>query len=333
MLREPISLVRPLSAFPAFAVSDFDALSGILEAQLGAKFAKLPVEGSDIEARAHAARLGESELWYCAYGMPLSVKFPDGDYLRLQMRHRGVGGTWQDGRLTAVNERQACISRAEVEIDFAEDFEQLVWRIPKGKLEQRLALMTGRPVGYALDFSPDLDLATPGGETLRQVFQCLLHAVESGVTPISHLVVRELEQAFISTFLATTDHAGRALLEAPVAKVGPWQVRRAEAHIEANWDKPITIEDLVEVSGASARSLFRTFKESRGCSPLEFARRLRLDHARRMLESPHAATTVTEVAFTCGFGDLGRFAKEFQRCFGELPSQLLARRRDITHVA
>ena len=62
---------------------------------------------------------------------------------------------------------------------------------------------------------------------------------------------------------------------------------------------------------------------------MEFARRLRLEHARRMLEQPSPATTVTDVAFACGFGDLGRFARDFQRMFGERPSALLARRRDI----
>jgi AraC-like DNA-binding protein len=324
---------RPLSAFPAFAVSNFDQLSGILEAQLGARIARMPVDGSHIEAVANAKRLENSEFWYCAYGMPLSVKFPDGDYLRLQLRHRGVGGTWQNGKLAAVTPTQACISRAEVEIDFAPDFEQLVWRVPKGKLEQRLALMTGRPIAYALDFAPALDLTSPKGAMLQQIVNCLRQTIEAGTMPASQLVVRELEQALVSAFLATADHSGRSLLEAEPARVGAAQVSRAEAHIEANWDQPITIEDLVAATGSSARSLFRSFKETRGCSPMEFARDLRLQHARKMLENAESATTVTDVAFACGFGDLGRFAKEFQRAFGQRPSELLAGRRRRIRLA
>ncbi|WP_374652417.1 AraC family transcriptional regulator [Dongia sp.] len=327
-----VSQSRPLSGHPAFAVSDFDRLAGILEAQFGADIAELPGAGH-VNATINCARLKDSELWYCIFGTPLSAKFPDSDHLRLQLQHRGVGGTWQGRRLAPVTEQFGCISRAEIEIDLAEDFEQLAWRIPKGKLEQKLSLMIGRPIGYALTFAPSLDLTSSAGAMLKQVFHCLLRAVECSSAPASHLVVAELEQALIGTFLATADHSGRALLEGRASRASPWQVRRAEAHIEANWDKPIAIEDLVAACGTSARSLFRSFKENRGCTPMEFTRRLRLHHARRMLEHPHPATTVTDVAFACGFGDLGRFAKEFHRAFGERPSELLARRRDNLAVA
>ena len=318
---------RPLEAFPAFAAANFDRLSDILENQLSAKFMRLPVRGDNIEAVANSAQLTHTQLWYCSYGMPLSVKFPDGDYIRLQMQHRGTGATWEQGRMTGITEQQACVSRAEVEIDFAPDFEQLVWRVPKGVLEQRLALMTGHPVGYALDFAPAIDLASPKGAIFKQLFDCLIQSVELQASPSKALVVRELEQTLISAFLATCDHSGRRLLDGEAARAGSRQLRRAEAHIEANWDRPITIEELVAASGTSARSLFRSFKENRGCTPMEFARSLRLQHARQMLEGAYDATTVSEVAFSCGFGDLGRFAKDFHRAFGQLPSEVLAKRR------
>ena len=327
-------LNRPLDAHPAFVAKDFDSLAGILETQLSAQFTHLPRDGRSIDARANAARLPQSELWYCAYGMPLTVQFPDSDYVRLQMPHKSVGATWaSNDQMTAISSSQACISTGKIEIDFAEDFEQIVWRLPKGKLEQKLALMTGRPIGYALEFPTTLDLATPQGATLSAIFNCLVQAVGATPTPMSNLVVAELEQAIIASFLATADHNCRGLLEGDAAKLAPWQVRRAENHIEANWDKPITIEDLAAVTGASSRSLFRTFKETRGCSPLDFVRRLRLTHAKRILERAADNITVTDVAFACGFGDLGRFSKDFLRSFGERPSDVLARKRGIVAAA
>jgi len=33
------------------------------------------------------------------------------------------------------------------------------------------------------------------------------------------------------------------------------------------------------------------------------------------------------VAFNCGFGNLGHFAREYREAFGELPSETLARAR------
>lgn len=323
---------RPLGAHPVFAAANFDDLSAILESRLNAKFVKLPPQESRIVARANAFGLSQSELWYCAYGMPLSVRFPEGDYLRLQFQHRGVGATWAGRGMSPVTETRACISSAAVEIDFAADFEQVVWRIPRGRLEQKLATLTGRPIGYELDFAPTLDLTRPQAMTLRRMFDCLVQAIDCGINGATSLVLAELEQAFIATFLATADHSGRALLEAEPARLAPWQVRRAESYIEAHWDQPVTIEDLARVTGCSARSLFRTFKASRGCSPLEFVRQQRLAQARRMLEETAGGANVTDVALACGFNDLGRFAKEYAQAYGERPSAVLTRRRGLIAV-
>ncbi len=102
-----------------------------------------------------------------------------------------------------------------------------------------------------------------------------------------------------------------------------WQVRRAEAYIEANWEQPLTIEALALVAGVSARTLFHSFKKSRGYSPMDFVKRIRLNHARRMLQDTHNSTSVTDVAFTCGFGNLGHFSGYYRRAFGETPSATL----------
>jgi transcriptional regulator GlxA family with amidase domain len=44
-----------------------------------------------------------------------------------------------------------------------------------------------------------------------------------------------------------------------------------------------------------------------------------------MLMMPDKTTSVTSVAFDCGFTNLGHFAKDYGKCFGELPSDTLNR--------
>lgn len=56
---------------------------------------------------------------------------------------------------------------------------------------------------------------------------------------------------------------------------------------------------------------------------MAFARRVRLTQARDMLAAPASGTTVTSVAFDCGFGNLGAFARYNQTSYGELPSATL----------
>jgi transcriptional regulator GlxA family with amidase domain len=95
--------------------------------------------------------------------------------------------------------------------------------------------------------------------------------------------------------------------------------------LDANWDKPITLELLSGITGASTRSLHEKFKQARGYSPMAFAKQVRLRRARELLSRPEPATSVTTVSSACGFGNLGHFAKDYFKIFGERPSETLAR--------
>ncbi len=317
----------PLDAHPVFRASTLDALEDAVDAHLAAKFVQLPARANEIDARANAFRLPNSSLWFCSYGIPLALKFPEPDHIRVQFHHAGVGATWINNELFPIGPQQGCISTTEAEIDFSPGFEQIVWRIPKDVMVRKLAGMMDCAVTCGLDFDPTLDLATPQAATLSRILDCLLHAADTVGGEAADVVLGELEQAMITAFLAASNHGCSGRLAKRPSSVAPRQVKRAEDYIEANWNQPLSIEDLAAAAGCSVRSLFRTFRQSRGYTPLEFARRLRLGHARRMLESADESTTVTSVAFACGFNDLGRFSKDFGQAFGELPSLVLSRSR------
>ena len=136
-------------------------------------------------------------------------------------------------------------------------------------------------------------------------------------------VLSELEQTLMVYFLIANRHNYSHLLYGDPVAPAPWQVRRAEEFIEANWNQPITIEALASVTGASVRSIFKAFRESRGYSPMTFLKKIRLERARDMLRTGDAQTSVTGVALACGFHNLGHFARDYRDCFGELPSETL----------
>ena len=58
---------------------------------------------------------------------------------------------------------------------------------------------------------------------------------------------------------------------------------------------------------------------------MAFVKQVRLRHAQDMLLNPDANTSVTGVAFACGFQNLGHFARDYRQTFGELPSATLGR--------
>ncbi|GAB2175609.1 helix-turn-helix domain-containing protein [Dongia sp. agr-C8] len=320
---------QPLAAYPAFACSDLDSLGQLVEGALSARIAKLSADTDDVDVQARHFALPNSGLWFCSYGIPLSLDFPDNDFVRIQINHRGSGATRFGQEEVAVTKSQACISTGAISIDFGEDFQQFVWRIPKENLVRRLSVLLGEPVSGELNFDAAVDLDKPESAVMLRMLECIVHAAGTMAGEPARIVFGELEQTLITAFLTGTCRDFRAQLERPTPTLAPRQVRRVEAYIESNWDQPVSIDELAGVAGASARSIFRAFKQSRGYTPQEFARKIRLKRARDMLLQTQLS--VTEIALACGFADASHFSREYKKAFGDRPSDM--RRREDLAVA
>jgi transcriptional regulator GlxA family with amidase domain len=71
------------------------------------------------------------------------------------------------------------------------------------------------------------------------------------------------------------------------------------------------------------------FKEVMGLTPVAFLIRLRLHRVRHaLLAAPPGSTTIAIEALRWGFWHLGEFARAYNDCFGELPSETLLRVRE-----
>lgn len=91
-----------------------------------------------------------------------------------------------------------------------------------------------------------------------------------------------------------------------------------------NLGEPVTVADLSRMAGVSERTLRAAFHDVIGVSPKRYAitQRLRAAHEALSAADPQS-TTVTDVAMTFGFFELGRFAGRYRHAFGEVPSQTL----------
>lgn len=107
----------------------------------------------------------------------------------------------------------------------------------------------------------------------------------------------------------------------------PRDVRRAIDCLRAGKDWKITTADLAAAAGVAERTLRKHFREFVGCSPLVYGRRLRLSAVRDELVRNPDDAMITEIATRHGFNHLGRFSREYRRCFGELPSSTVRRHR------
>jgi AraC-like DNA-binding protein len=214
-------------------------------------------------------------------------------------------------------------------VDLAASYETLLLLIKPQILAAKLAAIIGRPICGPLNFHPAQDYTRPAAKALRDHFLLLVEMVTTAAAPISRVLLGEFEQTLLVMFLHANRHNYDRLLARPTADPGLGQVRRAEEYLEANAQRPITLEGVVEAIGVGALDLCRSFRNSRGCSPMQFVRRVRLGHAHESLQYPDAATTVAAVAADSGYADLARFDQDYVQAFGERPAQTLGRSKGV----
>jgi transcriptional regulator GlxA family with amidase domain len=99
---------------------------------------------------------------------------------------------------------------------------------------------------------------------------------------------------------------------------------RVTAYLRDHVGQPVRVADLSRMVGVSERTLRAAFHDVIGISPKRYAITLRLRAARTALSNadPHT-TTVTDIATTFGFYELGRFAGRYRHTCGEVPSRTL----------
>jgi transcriptional regulator GlxA family with amidase domain len=94
-------------------------------------------------------------------------------------------------------------------------------------------------------------------------------------------------------------------------------IRDAVDHVHANPDADHSLRALAERSHLSVRHFQRTFVEETGETPAVFVERVRVEHARRMLET--TSTTIAATARASGFGSAETLRRAFVRRVGVSP--------------
>jgi transcriptional regulator GlxA family with amidase domain len=93
-------------------------------------------------------------------------------------------------------------------------------------------------------------------------------------------------------------------------------------------DSAVPVSRLCVVVGLSERGLRNAFYRVRGMSPKRCMVAERLQQVRKALAGDWCGPmTVTDVATSHGFLELGRFAVSYKEQFGEAPSETLRRTR------
>lgn len=86
------------------------------------------------------------------------------------------------------------------------------------------------------------------------------------------------------------------------------------------------IDMLAQELGMSRSAFFKKTKAVMGCSPSDMVKDFRLSHAVELLK--HSGQSITDVAYCCGFTDVGYFGKCFRKKYGMSPREYVAQQQE-----
>lgn len=269
--------IRPLDNFPVIRTFDIEEVrEGLARIYVKPTLALAASDGG-VRAVVNECRLRNVRLVYSRFGVPIDLEFPPSSYFVQMLPVRGTGElVSQQSTLPLFAGAGATISPdSGFRVHYEADYEMLVLKIDKQALTDKLVAMTGAVVDEPLQVESVFDGTRPEAKVLQQYLPVLVGTLSAAVAPPPSWWETQTEQLLMTMFLHAHRHNYSHLMEDDAVEAAVWQIRRVEEYIEGHWDRPVTLEQLAEVVGMSAFSLFRSFKKVRGYSPLEYAAQVR----------------------------------------------------------
>lgn len=90
------------------------------------------------------------------------------------------------------------------------------------------------------------------------------------------------------------------------------------AHVSANINQRIAVDDLAEIAGMSRTHFNRRFRAAVQCSPYQWVLGIRIDHARHLMRQQ---LPLADVASATGFADQAHFNRVFKAVTGMAPGR------------
>ena len=272
-----------LDNFPLVRTADCDEVRAALAQVYAEPTLRLARSTERLDARLNNCPLHVTGLAYGAYGGAVTLDFPAVDCFVQFLPLRGRGEIVSRSQPAAMVAGQTCVAispDAGYQASYSEDYETLVLKIDPQALTRKLAAITGVNVNEPLQ----MELQPNRSErmlALCSYLSALAKTLSDSVSPLPNWWLSQTEQLLIVMFLCAHRHNYSHLFEQEAPDCAPWQVRRAEDYIEANWQEGITLEALAEVTGVSGFSLFRSFRRARGYSPFQYVSQVRWKHIGR----------------------------------------------------
>ncbi|KKW90823.1 MULTISPECIES: AraC family transcriptional regulator [Sphingobium] len=322
--------ILPLVQWNRFSSTD----AGEVEEHMSRMFCphRLDVQGGrpPIDFRHNQAQLRALTFNAQDYGNPfgrISIDVPQmGQIYLVQFSLHGTSFITHDSNSFSLAPGQMCVLAPDAHFSqtFEAGYKHFTIKIPKADLERVLAQELGfRP--DELIFSTRPVPLVGAAQAFAHLVRTICDDIDHGLTGYTHpRASGSVEDTLKRLLLAAVPHNHSDLFDSAPSGPAPYYVRRVEDYIRNHAREPISLIEMIEISGISARSLHAGFRRFRGVTPMGYLKNVRLDLARKMLlEGVEEGHSVTDVALACGFSHLSKFARDYAERFGERPSATL----------
>lgn len=325
----------PLAEHQLFKTSDPDIAREEISRALFPHELRLEGDSRHFEASIRNARLRAVSITVLAYGaeVELVAERADASFI---VAHSLVGqATFSIGaQSVAVRPGIAAVSTPgmPIRIRWSSGSVMMVIAIDRTALEAEFETWVDAKPSVPLRFEPVVNVWDVPAASWWTAVDNLVEDLDSSTPMLRHPAAASVAERglMVGLLLAMPHNYSSQLWEKP-SPIGPEWLSRAVDLIEQLPHRTWTVPDLARASNTSTRALFDGFRRWLGTTPMDYQRQIRLRRAWIQLRTadPSAeTTTVTAIASQLGFTNLGRFAAEYRRRFGELPSVTLQRGRD-----
>jgi AraC-like DNA-binding protein len=313
-----------LESFPETRSRDLNEIEAAHRATAYGDRVDLPGGRPRHELIANAARFNDAALVFSTYDDPISFGFRAASCVRLNYQIRKASEVALAGRVipNALSSAGYLIPTDRPwSVRHTTGYRSLGVRIAGETLQRKLSALLGSN-------REQLDLRQPStadGESARLIRDAIFNFAEQLEVGDPRFRPLLVEHAIDDICLKILTGLSDQVQESERAPAAPssLQLGRVEQYIVANFNRPLSVETLAEISGVSTVSVFRHFRSRYGCTPHEYLGKIRLEMAHIRLLSCPDESAVVSVALQLGFPSLSLFEEAYRKRFGTRPLPML----------
>ncbi len=322
------NMSKPLEKYSLFHTSDADEAREIVS-KVYCDHTLKPEHSGPLDACHNRASLSSVSVNYMQYGSDVSVEpgFLDRFFL-FQLPVKGAAEiTTGDKEFTTTVGMSSAINPTDyTKMIWNRDCKKLMVQVRAEAMEMRLSRLLMRPIDKPILFDQCIAADNRPANDWWQQIKHLVSDLDQGMNPWrSRHILEDMERHLLTNLLYSFRHNYMDALLAQELQAAPKHVKLAEDYIHEHLKDAMSIDDLVEITGVSQRSIFEGFRSFRGTTPMKYVLQLRLEKVREELLSSGPGRSVTDIAIKWGFSQLGRFSVSYKKVYGESPSSTLKR--------